>query len=44
MNEQNRNRLIDAENKLMVAWGREIGELDEKGKRIKKYKSAVTKQ
>ena len=43
MNKQNRNRVIDAENKLMVARGEGGGRLGEKGEGIKKYKLVVTK-
>ena len=42
MNRQNRNRLIDTENSVMVArgeWGWGVGE---RGEGIKKYKLAVT--
>ena len=43
INKQNRNRLIDTENKLKISrWGR-MGQLGEKGERIKKYKLVDTK-
>ena len=42
MNKQNRNRLIDTENKLVVADRRGLGGLGEKGEGIKKYNLAVT--
>ena len=44
MNKQNRNRLIDTENKLMATrWegGKGVGE---RGEGIKKYKLVITKQ
>ena len=43
MNKQNRIRLIDTENKLMVARGRGHGRLCEKGEGIKKYRLVVAK-
>ena len=43
MNKQNRNRLIDTENRLMVARGEGHRGLDEKGEGIEKYKLVVTK-
>ena len=39
-NKQNRNRLIDTEDKLTVARGEGVGELGEKDEGIKKCKSA----
>ena len=44
MNNQNRNRFMDTEIKLVVARGEGFGELGEKGEGIKKYKLIVTKQ
>ena len=42
---QNRNRLIDTENKPVIARDRrEVGVLGEKGEGIKKYKLVVRKQ
>ena len=41
MNKQNRNRLIDTENKPMVARGVGVGEVGEKGEGIKKHKLVV---
>ena len=41
---ENRNRLMDTENRLMVDRGGGDGELGEKGEGIKKYKSVVTEQ
>ena len=43
INKQNRNRLIDAENKLRVAWWEEVRGLGEKDEGIKKYKLVLTK-
>ena len=44
MNKQNRNRLIDRENRLMVARGEGVGVLGEKSKGIEMCKLVVTKQ
>ena len=44
MNKQNRNTLIDTENRLLVVRGRDVGGLGEKGEGIEKYKLVVTKQ
>ena len=41
MNKQNRNRLIDTENKPMVARGVGVGEVGEKDEGIKKHKLVV---
>ena len=38
MNQQNKNKLKDTKNRLMVAKGVESWELGEKGEGIKKYK------
>ena len=38
----NRNRLIDKENRLMVARGKGVGRLSEKGEGIKNYKLVIT--
>ena len=43
INEQTRNRLIDTENKLMVARGEGVGGLGEKCEGIKDYNLVVTK-
>ena len=43
INTQNRNRLKDTENKLMVVGWEEGWGLGEKGAGVKKYKLAVTK-
>ena len=43
MNRQNRNRLTDTENRLMVARRRAFGELGEKGEGTKKSRSVVIK-
>ena len=43
INKQNRNKLTDTENILMIARWERIGGLGEKGEGIKKYKLAVTK-
>ena len=43
MNKQNRNRLIDTENRLTVARREGIGGLNEKSEGIEKYKLEVTK-
>ena len=40
----NRNRLIDKENRLMVARGEGIGALGEKGEGIEKYRLVGAKQ
>ena len=40
---QNRNRLIDTENILSVARGKEVRRMGEKGEGIKKYKLEVSK-
>ena len=40
---QNRNRLIDTDNKLRVAWWQGGWGLDEKSEGIEKYKSIITK-
>ena len=37
MNKQKRNRLLDTENRLMVARGKGVRELGGNGKEIKKY-------
>ena len=42
INKQNRNRLIDAENRLIVERGEKGGRLAERGREIKKYKLIVT--
>ena len=42
MNKQNRNRLIDSENRLMDARGEVGWGIGEKNKAIKKYKLVVT--
>ena len=42
-NIKKQNRLIDVENRLMVARGEEIGGLAEKGEGTEKYSLAVTK-
>ena len=42
MNNQNSNRFMDTEIKLVVARGEGFGELGEKGEGIKKYKLIVT--
>ena len=44
INKQNKNRLTDTENKLMVARGEGFGRLNGKGEGFKMNKSAVTKQ
>ena len=44
INKQNGNRVIDAENRLMVARGERFGGLGEKGEGIKKYKLVVIKE
>ena len=41
MNRQNRNRIIDAKNILMVAKWEEVEGMGEKAKGIKKYKLVV---
>ena len=41
-NIKKQNRLIDVENRLMVARGEEIGGLAEKGEGTEKYSLAVT--
>ena len=41
---KNGNRLIDTENRLIVARGEEFGRVGEKGEGIKKYKLVVTEQ
>ena len=43
VNKQIRNKLIDTENKLMVASGRKVGGRGEKGESMKKYKLTVIK-
>ena len=43
MNKQNRNRLIDTENRLMDARWEGGGKLGAKAEGIKKYKLVVTK-
>ena len=42
MNKQIRNRLLDTENKLMIARWERVWGLSEKGEGIKKYKLIVT--
>ena len=42
MNKQNRNRIIDTENVLMVARGEGFGGLVQKGEGIEKYRLIVT--
>ena len=42
-NKQNRNRLANTENRLMVARGERGWGLGEKGEGIEKYRSVVTK-
>ena len=42
-NKQNRNKLIDAENKLMVTRDEGVGGMGEKGEGTEKYTLAVTK-
>ena len=44
INKENRNRLTDTENRLMVAKWERIWRLGEKGERIDKYRLVVTKQ
>ena len=44
MNKQNRNRLINTENILMVARWEGVAGMGEKGKGAEKYKLVVTKQ
>ena len=44
MNKQNRNRLIDTENVLMVARWERVRGMGEKGEEIKKYRLVVTEQ
>ena len=43
MNKQNRKRLMDTENRLMVPEGREVWELGEKDEALEKCVLAVTK-
>ena len=42
MNKENRNRLIDADNGLVVATGEGLGGLGVKGEGIQKYRLVVT--
>ena len=42
MNKQNRNRLIDAESRLMVARRVEVGKMGEKDEEVKKDRLVVT--
>ena len=43
-NKQNRNRLVDTENRQTLSEGSRVGGLGERGEGIEKYKSVVPEQ